>query len=244
MRSLSDVMIAKLGVVFDKDGTLVDLDTRWTPAFTALVDRVAARCDDPSLVADLKQSLGIEGQRLVPDSPAAVDTVEQITARVVAELTGRGHDAAAANDIVRAIVSDIGSALGPTAPIGDLAASLTALCDAGLRVGVATSDDRANTVAELTELGIIDLVDTLRCADDGGPVKPDPAVLTSIASEWGHHVGELVFVGDSRNDMDTAHAAGCPFVARCDDGQAPTWTSDADAVVTSIDQLVARLVGR
>ncbi len=228
------------GVVFDKDGTLIDLDARWVPVFSRLIDRLSDRCDDPSLVDGLAELLGIDGDRLVPDGPAAVDTAEQIIGRVVAGLVERGHDASTASEMVVTIASDAITAFGPVRPIGDVAASLAVLRGSGLRIGVATSDDRANTLTELTDIGMIDLVDSMRCADDGGPVKPDPAVLTSIATDWGVEACELVFVGDSRNDMDTARAAGCSFVARCDMDRVPDWADAADAVIASTGELVVR----
>ena len=239
-RSVARLMSSVRGVVFDKDGTLIDLDARWVPVFTTLIDRLADRCDDQSLVASLSNRLGIDGDRLVPDGCAAVDTSEQIFGRVIAELVERGHDAAAAAEMVGSAAADAMTSAGPVQPIGDVAGALTTLRASGRRVGVATSDDRANTVSELTDLGVIDLVDAMRCADDGGPVKPDPAVLTSIANDWGVDAHALVFVGDSRNDMETARSAGCSFVARCDLDRVPRWASDADAVIASTGELIAR----
>lgn len=238
--AIAAAMSAAGGVVFDKDGTLVDLDARWVPVFRALITALAERCSDPRLVADLETSLGIDGQCLLPDGAAAVDTLEQIVDRLVAVLVERGLEHPAARQIVESTIGGLGDVHGPIEPIGDLVGSLSALRAAGLSIGVATSDDRANTVAELTELGIVDLVDTLRCADDGGPTKPDPQVLSGIADEWAIGVGALVFVGDSRNDMATALAAGCPFVGRFGSDSTPTWAAKADAVIESIDQLVLR----
>lgn len=238
MSPAADVMSNVRGIVFDKDGTLVDLDARWVPVFTTLIERLADRFNDPSLIVHLAGVLGIDGRRLVPDSPAAVDTASQIIGRVVNELVDRGIAVAEAHDAVTAVVAQSMGAVGSVEAIGDLVAALGAMRAAGIRIGVATSDDRANTIIELTDLGAIELVDTFRCADDGGPVKPDPVVLTSVADEWGCNVRELVFVGDSRNDMATAEAAGCGFVARCDRDSAPDWASYADAVVASIDELV------
>lgn len=237
-RSVAAVMSGARGVVFDKDGTLIDLDARWVPVVSTLIERLAKRCSDPSLVADLAVVLGIEDGRLVPDGHAAVDTSDQIIGHVVAELVDRGQEHAEAQNAVDSVVRDAMGAVGPIQAIGDLIGSLGVMRSAGLPLGVATSDDRANTITELTDLGAIDLVDTLRCADDGGPVKPDPAVLTSVAAEWGCDIGALVFVGDSRNDMATARAAGCGFVVRCHLDRAPSWAPEADAVVASIDELV------
>lgn len=238
--AVAALMSSVRGVVFDKDGTLIDLDARWVPVFSTLIERLAGRCDDPTLSEGLSNLLGLDGDRLVPDGRAAVDTAEQIISGVVVELVERGHDATAAAELVGTAAAEAVTEFGQVRPIGDVVGSLTALRGSGLRVGVATSDDRANTLTELTDLGMIDLVDAMRCADDGGPVKPDPAVLTSIATDWGIEAGELVFVGDSRNDMETARAAGCSFVARCDLDRMPDWAGDADVAVASISELVVR----
>ena len=53
----------------------------------------------------------------------------------------------------------------------------------------------------------------MRCGDDGGPVKPDPEVLWSLAGELGVEPSRLLFVGDSVQDLQTARAAGMSFVA-------------------------------
>ena len=242
VHSVQHVMSGASGIVFDKDGTLIDLDARWVPLFSTLIERLAERCEDSSLIEDLATVLGIDDGRLVPDGPAAVDTAEQIIGRVVAELVDRDHQHDEAQHAVHAVARDAMGAVGPIEAIGDITGAWSVFRSAGLGVGVATSDDRANTITELTDLGVIDLVDTLRCADDGGPVKPDPAVLTSVAAEWNCSVGALVFVGDSRNDMVTARAAGCGFIVRCDPDSAPRWASEADAMIASIDDLVGEWV--
>ena len=78
----------------------------------------------------------------------------------------------------------------------------------------------------------------MRCGDDDGPVKPDPMVLVSIADELGIDPAGLLFVGDSRQDLATARAAGSPFVARCDPDHPPRWVGEADAVIADVAELV------
>lgn len=244
---LAAVMAGAAGIVFDKDGTLVDLDTRWHPFFTDLVDRIATRSASTSpavesttpaaLAAKLAASLGLTETRLMADGPAAVESGAEINARLVAVLATHGHDAAAAEALVRYAA---GSAeFGPVEPIGNIADALRSLARAGCRLGLATSDGAVNTFEELELLGLGRLLDPVCCADDGGPVKPDPAVLTGIAAAWNVQVSDIVFVGDSRQDLATARAAGVRFVARCDVGAVPLWASDeADAIVADIVALV------
>ncbi|VEA70606.1 Phosphoglycolate phosphatase [Serratia rubidaea] len=42
--------------------------------------------------------------------------------------------------------------------------------------------------------------------------KPHPAPLYLVLGKLGLRAGELLFVGDSRNDIQAAQAAGCPSV--------------------------------
>ncbi|MFT5979038.1 MAG: phosphoglycolate phosphatase, partial [Ilumatobacter sp.] len=195
------VMVDAAGVVFDKDGTLFDLDARWYPFFSGIIDDVTERLADASLSAVLTKLLGVAEGGLVIDGLAAVGSVGEIGRRIIDKLVALGHDP----DLARATVGDAVDAaqFGPVAPIGDIAGTLRALADTGLRLGIATSDGVANTRDELVAHELVGVFDPVRCADDGGPVKPDPAVLLEIAAAWNVAPADIVFVGDSRQDLAT-----------------------------------------
>jgi phosphoglycolate phosphatase len=234
---LAAIMASATSIVFDKDGTLVDLDARWVPYFSRYVEHVARQLGDPALVAELHELIGIDARGLVPDGPAAAETVGQIGDRVTGALVARGHDRTAV--LAASVEAAAGAEYGPLEPLGDVGGALRCLRAEGRFLGIATSDDRSNTLVELDSLGISALIDAVRCGDDARAVKPDPAVLTGIAAEWGCSPGEVVFVGDSRQDLATAVAAGTQFVARCDPGSVPSWVTDhAVAAVADIGELV------
>ncbi len=48
---------------------------------------------------------------------------------------------------------------------------------------------------------------------DEAPRKPDPTGLLEIMARMGAPPEETVFIGDSRHDVETAHAAGVEMVA-------------------------------
>lgn len=223
------------GIAFDKDGTLVDLDARWLPFFVRIINHAATGVGDPTLADRLRSILGVAEAGLVPDGPAAVETLDQILDRMVGQLVASGVDREQAIEIVG--VADVGIGHGPLRPLGPVGVTLGALRDR-YPLAVATSDGRRNTTAELEALGVTALIDTMRCGDDDGAVKPDPLVLVSIAAEFGIEPAALLFVGDSRQDLATARAAGSPFVARCDHDRMPGWAVEADAVIADIGELV------
>ena len=45
-------------------------------------------------------------------------------------------------------------------------------------------------------------------ARDGVPTKPDPTAALEICQSWGLEAGQVLYVGDTNTDMQTAHAAG------------------------------------
>ncbi|MCI4183839.1 HAD-IA family hydrolase, partial [Dickeya dianthicola] len=68
-------------------------------------------------------------------------------------------------------------------------------------------------VAPLLEmLGIGDDFSLIIGGDDVTEKKPHPAPLYMVLGKLGLRANELLFVGDSRNDIQAARAAGCPCV--------------------------------
>jgi phosphoglycolate phosphatase len=93
-------------------------------------------------------------------------------------------------------------------PLADLPALFGALRRRGARIAVATSDDRAPTEATLEALGIAPLIDALVCADDGLPVKPDPAMILHLCELLEVDPRRVAMVGDAPADLEMAGAAG------------------------------------
>ena len=230
-------LAAASGFVFDKDGTLIDVHARWVPWIRDISRAVATECGDDLAAADLEELLGVEGDRLVPESIATVGTGSDIRNAAIAFMADRGYDLTVMPEAVSAAYRQANK--GHLAPLGNPAATMHFLAARRRRLGIATSDDRANVRAELEELEVLDLIGALRCGDDGGPVKPDPAVLAIVAEELQLDVSRLVFVGDSQHDLATARAASIPFVAVLGgSADEAVMRQESDAVVTTVDDLL------
>ncbi|MEM8924584.1 MAG: HAD family hydrolase [Actinomycetota bacterium] len=224
-----------LGLVFDKDGTLIDGDARWFPFARDIV--VAAAAGDRGLERRLADALGVGRDRLVPNGPAEVASFAELAVIAGAELAAAGLDPEASQDrFARASAS---ARLGPLRAIGDVRRALSTLAAAGLPLAVATTDDRSTATVDLAALEIEALLDAVLCGDDDGPVKPDPEVLTGLARAWGHPIERLWMIGDSIRDQATATAAGAGFVVVAPGGTRPSWATDAVGVVASVDELPA-----
>ena len=103
-----------------------------------------------------------------------------------------------------------------------------------------TTDDRAPTLATLSALGIVDLVDAVRCADDGLPSKPAPDTLLSVCAEVGVSPRATAMVGDTRADLEMARLAhaGAVLGVLSGVGTRGTLEDAADALIASIATLV------
>jgi len=90
--------------------------------------------------------------------------------------------------------------------------SIRALVDAGLKVGIVTAGS-GNTITPLETSGVSKFFKTFIKKSDVASPKPDPQGLRLALEQLGVEPSEALYVGDSRIDLQTAHAAGCAPIA-------------------------------
>jgi HAD superfamily hydrolase (TIGR01509 family) len=83
----------------------------------------------------------------------------------------------------------------------------------GLKVGLASSSDRAWVEGHLTRLGLLDYFATLKCAEDTAAHKPDPAPYLAVLDTLGVAARGAVAFEDSPHGVAAAKAAGMLCVA-------------------------------
>ncbi len=233
-----DVRFDVEAVVFDKDGTLVDLDVSWAASGRAWLD--AASGGDRHLWLELAGGLGFDGAvgRLVPDGVMAAGTLDELDrhtrmALVEAGLAGASVDRRIAS--ARHAAIDAALEVNGIPTLGDVAAGFRRLASARVQIGVVTSDDRAVAEALLVSIGIDHLVRRVVGGDDPVAPKPSPDGILAVCSDAGVEPTRTLMVGDSTADLLAARRAGVAgFVAVGADSPA---AAGADAVVASIDDL-------
>lgn len=201
-------------VVFDKDGTLIELYHYWSQmvALRAQLIREALRID-PSHEEGLRWALGVDERagRLRPEGPvglktravvikAAVDYLAAVgcadVQRVCAEAFDRA-DAVSSGELQRFI-----------RPIHGAVELLSALNGAGCRVAVATVDVGPRARLALDHLGVSDLVDLVVGGEEVARPKPDPEMLHLILQRLRIDPRRAVMVGDAVNDVRMGIEAG------------------------------------
>ncbi|MDU6410205.1 MAG: phosphoglycolate phosphatase [Yersiniaceae bacterium] len=91
--------------------------------------------------------------------------------------------------------------------------TLAQLARHGLPMGLVTNKPTPFVAPLLTALGIADYFSLIIGGDDVVVKKPHPAPLYLMLGKLGVRATEMAFVGDSRNDIQAAQAAGCPSIA-------------------------------
>jgi phosphoglycolate phosphatase-like HAD superfamily hydrolase len=195
--------------IFDKDGTLIDFDLMWGGWVRALADEVAAAHGGRRLDDLLHDVLGVDVEtgRVLPHGRLAATPMPRLRTSVVDAIAGAGVAPAEAERIVSAAWH----APDPVVlarPVTDLHALFGGLRAAGVRIAVATSDDRGPTERTLDHLGLGAFVEAVACADDGRPVKPKPDSVHWICRSLDVPESRAAVIGDAPADIAMGRAAG------------------------------------
>jgi phosphoglycolate phosphatase len=227
-------------VVFDKDGTLIDFHAMWGGWALELGRRLDGATRRP-VAGDVFAAIGFDpvSGRVRAGAPLAVSTMAGI-AEITAAVIRRWCPSVAA---ARRAVETAWFEPDPVAtavPTTDLVRLFRQLRDSGLRIAVATTDDRAPTEATLRGLGVRGDVAALACGDDGVGVKPDPAMVLAICTALAITPDRIAVVGDTPADLAMGRAAGAAKVIGVLTGVGKREELEplADAVLGSIGELL------
>jgi len=151
-------------IVFDKDGTLIELNALWGPRTERWVEAIAAKSgmtakERKRLYALLGYSPEAESVR--PESPLAVASCETLYTLAAGEICQAGIPWHQARSQAIACAQDtISAAFDPAEirPKGDVAGILRKLTQAQIHIAVITSDDRRMTEATLELLEVKEMV--------------------------------------------------------------------------------------
>jgi phosphoglycolate phosphatase-like HAD superfamily hydrolase len=227
--------------IFDKDGTLIEFHLMWSEWVRELGDRMAGANGGRRLDGLLHEVMGVDAGtgQVLPHGALAATPMARLRDAVVDAVVGAGYPPTEAERIVRTAWHAPDPIL-LARPVTDLRVLFEAIRGAGIRVAVATSDDREPTERTLAHLGLAHLVDAVACADDGRPVKPHPDPVHWLCRTLGVPEARAVVIGDSPADLAMGRAAGAGRVVGVLTGVGDrlTLTPVADHVIGSVAELL------
>ncbi len=195
------------GIVFDKDGTLLEYESFWVRVAEIAIEEMLCRrgCDKKHLRAmldsigaydgiegllchgtygSIAQALGDKLEELCPESygisiEEATDAFERATA---------------------------GGKISPACK--DIRGFFTELKERGILTALVTNDNRNMTEICLRELGINEYFDAVYTIEGDHPPKPDPYYMQRFCREFSLSPSEVFMIGDTLTDMSFAKNSG------------------------------------
>lgn len=226
------------GIVFDKDGTLVDFAATWVPVNREAA-RIASRYDDTLA----RRLLEVGGFDVTTDEIAGGSLLAAANTREIAAAWIEAGAPYELTELTRVMDEVFAAGAKRSVAVTDLGALFDRLRARGIRIAVVTSDSEAAARATLASVGLA--ADDLFVVgyDSGFEPKPNPAAVYGFCAETGIAPGRVAVVGDNLHDIRMGTAAGCSLCVGVltGTGTAAELGSEADHVLDSIADLEALL---
>ncbi|KQO54392.1 hydrolase [Methylobacterium sp. Leaf86] len=231
------------GILFDKDGTLIDFDRTWGPAAHAVMDCLSGgdrtRLEDLMAVSHYIE----EERRFLPTSPLIAGS-SAAYGPLWAKVLGRPAGPDLYGEMDRLFRRE---GLAHLCPIGDPAGMARHLVGAGYALGIATNDAEASARAQADALGLTPHLSYVAGYDSGHGSKPEPGMVSAFAAHLAVAPSRIAMIGDSPYDLVAGRAAGAMTIAvltgPMGDAAREIMTPLADHVVASIADLADLLDG-
>ncbi|HWQ71086.1 MAG TPA: HAD family hydrolase [Desulfitobacteriaceae bacterium] len=235
------------GVVFDKDGTLIDSLKIWPELIRTRVAILQKRLNLGQEVARMAERvMGLDDQgEIILGSAIVIGTREQTASAVNAVLylkTGLAWDKGM-EEILKAFAeSDLELGLAAQAiPVQGAAETLCFLHRKGLKIAVATNDSLSRTKSLMDLAGLGAYISAYACRDEVQEGKPAPDLFNLACKRLNLRPKDCLIVGDSVLDLKMADFAGGAKLkvgVLTGASAAADFTEYADVIFSSISKLI------
>lgn len=229
------------GIIFDKDGTLIDFDIMWGGWILYLAEQLHSISGLP-VRESLCTAMGYDdaNKKVLAHGKLAYAPMFELYQLTVEVMQSLGLNKEQAEGIVQEgwCIPDPVVLAKPLTDTRDLFGKLNQL---GVQLAIATTDDRAPTQAMIEAFDVEEYLTAMVCADDGIPAKPAPDMALAICKQMKLHPSKVMVIGDTTADLKMARAAGAGLVVGVLSGASAA--SDlipyADVLIDSVDVLHA-----
>jgi phosphoglycolate phosphatase len=225
------------GILFDKDGTLLDFNQTWLPIYLYAAREFAD--GDVELAESLLTQHGFDrsNNKFISGSLLAAGNNQQIAQAWSAHID-KPDQVEAIGRQLHEIFHQQGAK--QATPVKQLASTLRQLRQSGRKLGVATADSHQGIINTLQSFDVLHEFDFLAGYDSGHGVKPEAGMVLAFCEQVALEVESVVVVGDNRHDIEmgrNANAGLCVGVLTGTSTRADLETI-ADIVIDDISMLV------
>jgi phosphoglycolate phosphatase len=196
-------------IIFDKDGTLADVESYLKSLGqkrSRLVDAQVPGVQEPLLLA-----FGLEETSLNPAGLLAVGSRRENEIAAAAYIAETGRNWLEALEIVESAFKEADSYLkrkaNHTPLFPDTLATLSTLTQAQVKIGLLSADSPEN-VQDFVETYDLGSYIDVYLGIDGLLTKPDPSLFIQMCTQLGTVPQQTLMVGDSPADIKMAQSAG------------------------------------
>lgn len=248
-------MIIK-GILFDKDGTLIDFDSLWLTAARSVIPEFVRKLLESGRIPEdealntwfpailerqLLESIGVFGSRVDSKGALAWKVYEDMAGdmNTVLKSYGINIDDRLAGQWLREMFGRfVRGSEAVYRPTANLRYLMEFLKKRDVRIGLATADTLDCAKDCLKRLGIYDYFDYIGADDQNLAPKPESDMFLDFARKFNLPREKVAVAGDTWNDMFFAKRCnGIAIGVLSGTGQMADFASIADAVLNSVGDL-------
>ena len=201
-------------VIFDKDGTLVDLYSYWANMINFRVESAQRKLSfDESKNNDIMYAMGVdvENERLRSEGPVGLKKREIVMQAMVDSLAKIGFPDTYETcfQIFKEVdEQSVNHLIDIVKPVNGMHELINSLYEKNCKIAIATTDKTARAVLAADFLGISDRVNMVVGEDMVANCKPHPDMANLILKELSVDKENTVIVGDAITDIEMGFNTG------------------------------------
>lgn len=231
-------MIIK-GILFDKDGTLLEFDKTWRPVASEVINRIVSHYKlDSSYKKKLSEAIGLFDNHIDSNSSLSSGTNRDVALDfffACPQIENEDEFISWSTNTFNEVAN-----IFPFYTVDGAKETIKNLKENGIVIGLSTADSVANANIFLEKSGLLPYFDFIG-ADDG-IINPKPATdyMDNFCKEFSLKPSEVMVVGDTLTDMDFGinSGAGIKLGVLTGTSSKKILTTKADLVTNSIKDII------
>lgn len=232
------------GILFDKDGTLVDFFSLWLRAAEAVVPVFLKENQIPvtgEMVQLLLCTMGIERGEVDPKGALAYKSYGEISEDICKALKEKKiilSEEKTRRQLEELFHQNVAQSGVSFRLFTDMSTFMENLKARNIVIGLATADTELSAENCLTSIGIMEYFDYIGADDGKRSPKPDKEMFLEFAEQFSLKPEEIAVVGDTYNDMLFAKKNGGIAIGVLSGvSEEKDFGGEADYIIASIHEL-------